>query len=151
MLVAGILSSQKTHFYASEVPSLFHNNYSCTISLGLTPVPLRLKRHMILLSKIYPSLSGFVKLINECHQSPRYLFQQPCKSYVRNNYVIPSDKKRKTLRWQIRQKLAEGVIPSSALGWRTPGGSLRDLTWDSCDILLGKTFKCLFYVLLWSL
>lgn len=42
--------------------------------------------------------------------------KQPGKSYVRNNYVIPSDKKRKTLRWQIRQKLAEGAIPSSALG-----------------------------------
>ncbi|KAK2180626.1 hypothetical protein NP493_435g02043 [Ridgeia piscesae] len=41
--------------------------------------------------------------------------KQPGKSYVRNSYVIPSDKKRKTLRWQIRQKLAEGAVPSAAL------------------------------------
>jgi len=41
------------------------------------------------------------------------VFQKPQRNYRANSYVIPSDKKRKTLRWQIRADLAHGVKPPS--------------------------------------
>ena len=41
------------------------------------------------------------------------MFQQP-KVYIPNGYKVPSDKKRKNLRWQIRNDLAQGVVPPSA-------------------------------------
>jgi hydrolethalus syndrome protein 1 len=40
--------------------------------------------------------------------------KKPQRSYQPNTYVVPSDKKRKTLRWQIRMDLAQGVKPPSA-------------------------------------
>ncbi len=43
-----------------------------------------------------------------------FSFQRQQKVIGGNNYVIPSDKKRKNLRWQIRQDLAQGVVPPSA-------------------------------------
>jgi len=39
--------------------------------------------------------------------------KKPQRNYRANSYVIPSDKKRKTLRWQIRADLAQGVKPPS--------------------------------------
>ena len=40
-------------------------------------------------------------------------FQKVPKNYVPNTYVVPTDKKRKALRWQIRTDLAAGMMPSN--------------------------------------
>ena len=40
--------------------------------------------------------------------------QRQHKAFVPNKYKVPTEKKRKNLRWQIRQDLAQGVMPSMA-------------------------------------
>ncbi|KAJ8309101.1 hypothetical protein KUTeg_013975 [Tegillarca granosa] len=37
--------------------------------------------------------------------------QKPQRVYVANSYVVPTDKKRQNLRWQIRMDMAEGQMP----------------------------------------
>ncbi|XP_072517333.1 centriolar and ciliogenesis-associated protein HYSL1 isoform X2 [Salminus brasiliensis] len=37
---------------------------------------------------------------------------KPQRTYVPNNYVVPTEKKRSALRWEIRHDLANGLIPS---------------------------------------
>ncbi|XP_026130463.1 FK506-binding protein 5-like, partial [Carassius auratus] len=36
---------------------------------------------------------------------------RPQKTYIPNNYVVPTEKKRSALRWEIRHDLAHGIIP----------------------------------------
>ncbi|GAB1603849.1 hydrolethalus syndrome protein 1 homolog [Argonauta hians] len=38
---------------------------------------------------------------------------RPQKSFVANSYVVPTQKPRRSLRWQIRTDLAHGIMPSS--------------------------------------
>uniref|UniRef100_A0A671PLW9 Hydrolethalus syndrome protein 1 homolog n=1 Tax=Sinocyclocheilus anshuiensis TaxID=1608454 RepID=A0A671PLW9_9TELE len=38
--------------------------------------------------------------------------QRPQKTYIPNNYVVPTEKKRSALRWEIRHDLAHGIIPT---------------------------------------
>ncbi|XP_043108033.1 hydrolethalus syndrome protein 1 homolog [Puntigrus tetrazona] len=37
---------------------------------------------------------------------------RPQKTYIPNNYVVPTEKKRSALRWEIRHDLAHGIIPT---------------------------------------
>ncbi|XP_056324422.1 centriolar and ciliogenesis-associated protein HYSL1 [Danio aesculapii] len=37
---------------------------------------------------------------------------RPQKTYIPNNYVVPTEKKRSALRWEIRHDLAHGIIPA---------------------------------------
>nr|XP_014342332.1 PREDICTED: hydrolethalus syndrome protein 1 [Latimeria chalumnae] len=36
---------------------------------------------------------------------------KPTRIYIPNNYVVPTQKKRSTLRWEVRHDLANGVMP----------------------------------------
>ena len=65
------------------------------------------------------SLCSVSDLINEYSSSSSWccVVCKAQRSYRANSYVIPSDKKRKTLRWQIRMDLAQGVKPPSAFDW----------------------------------
>ena len=45
------------------------------------------------------------------------MLQKQPKVYIPNGYRVPSDKKRKNLRWQIRNDMAQGVVPPSAFDW----------------------------------
>lgn len=47
-----------------------------------------------------------------CFRELFYGFQKPQKNYVENKYVVPTDKKRKDLRWRIRADMAAGIMPS---------------------------------------
>ncbi|XP_016143571.1 hydrolethalus syndrome protein 1 homolog [Sinocyclocheilus grahami] len=38
--------------------------------------------------------------------------QRSQKTYIPNNYVVPTEKKRSALRWEIRHDLAHGIIPT---------------------------------------
>lgn len=49
--------------------------------------------------------------------TPLFFLQKPKKVYVPNKYVIPSDKKRKNLRWAIRQDMAQGLVPPSVFDY----------------------------------
>ncbi|KAK7127946.1 hypothetical protein R3I93_020505 [Phoxinus phoxinus] len=37
---------------------------------------------------------------------------RPQKTFIPNNYVVPTEKKRSALRWEIRHDLAHGIIPT---------------------------------------
>ncbi|XP_053490671.1 centriolar and ciliogenesis-associated protein HYSL1 isoform X2 [Ictalurus furcatus] len=39
---------------------------------------------------------------------------KPQRTYIPNTYVVPTEKKRSSLRWEIRHDLANGVIPARA-------------------------------------
>ena len=35
-----------------------------------------------------------------------FYFQKPQRNFVPNNYVVPTEKKRQALRWEVRSSLA---------------------------------------------
>ncbi|XP_017333250.1 centriolar and ciliogenesis-associated protein HYSL1 [Ictalurus punctatus] len=39
---------------------------------------------------------------------------KPQRTYIPNTYVVPTEKKRSSLRWEIRHDLANGIIPAKA-------------------------------------
>ena len=40
-----------------------------------------------------------------------FFFQRPQRVFVPNKYVVPTDKQRKALRWNVRMELAHGQMP----------------------------------------
>ena len=40
-----------------------------------------------------------------------FFFQRPQRVFVPNKYVVPTDKQRKSLRWNVRMELAHGQMP----------------------------------------
>lgn len=42
---------------------------------------------------------------------------RPQKTFIPNNYVVPTQKKRSALRWEIRHDLAHGIIPTKIYPW----------------------------------
>ncbi|XP_064603205.1 centriolar and ciliogenesis-associated protein HYLS1-like [Liolophura sinensis] len=42
-------------------------------------------------------------------------YKRPQKTYVPNSYVVPTEKKRSALRWQVRMDIAQGNVPLTDL------------------------------------